>query len=750
MRELTLDANAPWQPAPTFDASPGHGAGGNVRFSAIFRRYRVPFTLIMALAVLGAILVTLCSSRSYKAKTLLEVMDYNQDFMNGRDLNPNTEASTGDFIETETKLLQSDSIADRVVNALSPKLTPEDYTTQGGLKRFVRSEPAQPASPEDVIRQMLGQMKVKQQGQTSLIAVTLEGPTPKIAADTVNTLAQEFIADAEQSRWNTASHTGEFLNGQIATLRQKLEESEQQLQDYARRSGLVYTGDATHESVDTEKLRQIQQDLEAARAIRADKQAQYNMIQGSSVNALPQIVDDASIRDYNTKLADLRRQEADLRATLTPQHYKVKQVEDQIQELQSEISRHRDVLLGKIKADYLAAVNREQLRAKDFEAQIGRVSGQNAKEVRYNMLKREVDANRDLYQSMLQKVKEASVASALRASNIRVVDPAKPSFLPSSPSLPINLALGILLGIVSFVLFVLMRERMNQSIRMPGESVKLLDVPELATIPSAKRDLRITGSSLASDGEGGKGGLLGSTRELSLEKVADKWATHGSIVAESFRSAVTSILLWGRYHESNPVLVISSAHAKAGKTTSTFNLGLGLAESGRRVLIIDGDLRLSRLGQIFGVGQADGLTDILSGRVDSTLAADLVQSTPVAGLHILPSGSPHPNVPQLLHSPLLDDAIRDLRKDFDFVLIDSPPMIPLTDARLLGKHADGVILICRAGHTSVDQLVASRRRLSEDGTLVIGTILNDWNANSEDPSYVKSYEGYQKPVRSSR
>jgi polysaccharide biosynthesis transport protein len=269
----------------------------------------------------------------------------------------------------------------------------------------------------------------------------------------------------------------------------------------------------------------------------------------------------------------------------------------------------------------------------------------------------------------------------------------------------------------------------------------LLDLPELATIPSAKRDLRIpSGPQLI---EGGQARSI-TGKAPSLDKALTKWGSTGSIVAESFRSAVTSILLWGRYHEESPVIVITSSHAKAGKTTSTFNLSLGLAESGRRVLVIDGDLRLGRLGSIFGVQQANGMIDILAGRYDVTALPDLIQKTEIPGLHILPAGSSHHNVLQLLHSPRLDDVLREVRKKFDFVLIDSPPLIPLTDARLLGKHADGAILICRAGQTSFDQLIATRRRLAEDGTLVIGTILNDWNATSEDPSYLRSYEGYQR------
>jgi receptor protein-tyrosine kinase len=226
-----------------------------------------------------------------------------------------------------------------------------------------------------------------------------------------------------------------------------------------------------------------------------------------------------------------------------------------------------------------------------------------------------------------------------------------------------------------------------------------------------------------------------------------KWGELDSLIAESFRSAVTSILLAGRSESGQRVIVVTSAHPQAGKTTAVFSLGLGLAESGRKVLLIDGDLRRPRLGQIFGVQDSDGLSNILTGDGKDNDVKNLVRPTGIPGLSILPSGAMPQNVARALHSTRLDDVLKLMREEYDFVLVDSPPMIPLTDARLLGQHADGVILICRSGQTTMDQLVTTRRRLAEDGIHVMGTILNDWNAYSEDPSYLNSYAEYARPLR---
>ena len=733
------------------DLPAGQPSSEGVRYGAIFRRHRMAFLTIFASCILLSLLATALMKKTYRVKTVLEVLGMNQDFMNNKDLDPNANVSTSDsLIETQSKLLQSETVADRVVAALAPTMGDAAIQQPTGLRKWLAQGKSEAEPPENVIRGMIARMKVKAEGQSSLISVTIEGPTPALAAETANTLSKQYIEELQQARWNTSSRTADFLTHQLEGLRKSLENSEDALQSYAQKTGILYTGDSTRESVDTDKLRQIQQDLEQARALRSDKEAQLDLIKSSPADALPQVVDDANIRADTIKLTELRQQLADLRSYLTPQHYKVLQVEGQIKELQAAIERQRNIVLSKMKADYQAAVGREELRTKDYNSQVGRVSGQNVKEIKYNILKREVDANRDLYQSTLQKVKEASVVSAMRSSNVRVVDPAKVPTKPYQPNLVINLALGVLAGIMLSVLYGLLRERSDESIRTPGQATRAFDIPELAAIPSAKRDVRIRIPMSAGTTKTALAGLSsakrieGSRNPEAFDSMLENCVHTTSIVAESFRSAVTSLLLWRRRTEQSPVIVVSSTHAKAGKTTSVFNLGLGLAESGRRVLLIDGDLRLPRLGEIFGLSTAAGMSDLLSGSASVSLLRELVRDTSLPGLFVLPSGSLLPNVTQLLHSPKLDDVLERLRTEFDFILIDSPPLVPLSDARLLGQHANGMILICRAGYTSMDQLSSVQRRLTEDGTTVIGSILTDWNAKSDDPAYLNSYSHYAR------
>jgi succinoglycan biosynthesis transport protein ExoP len=228
-----------------------------------------------------------------------------------------------------------------------------------------------------------------------------------------------------------------------------------------------------------------------------------------------------------------------------------------------------------------------------------------------------------------------------------------------------------------------------------------------------------------------------------LDKEMVQWHQDETMMADAYRSAITSILLSRVNGVSPRVIVVTSPRPKAGKTTTVANLGISLAEIGRRVLLIDGDLRRPRLGKLFGLQFSTGLSDVLldAGSAIATLVSG-VRSSNVPGLYVLPGGSEPANISKLLHSTHMDTLIEVARSEYDFVLIDSPPMMGMADARLLSRNADGVILISRAGETSPEQLGEAIQRLADDGTPVIGTILNGCDLRVEDPSYVAGYNSY--------
>jgi succinoglycan biosynthesis transport protein ExoP len=368
------------------------------------------------------------------------------------------------------------------------------------------------------------------------------------------------------------------------------------------------------------------------------------------------------------------------------------------------------------------------------------------KSIQYGILKREVDSTRQLYDAMLQRLKEASIAAAMRASNIRVVDTARAPLSPYKPDATRNSALGVLAGLFLGVALVVMRERADRSIQEPGDSTFYLNLPELGVIPSAQaarhRLYYLRRKQIGEPAAPAETGLVKSDGPDRVELAS--WQHKPSLVAESVRAILTSILFSGDNGNRPRVLVVTSGSPKEGKTTVVSNLAIALAEVHQRVLLIDGDMRRPRLHEIFGVGNERGLSDILKENVAlaESGVAGAIQETKLANLFLLPSGPASNSASTLLFSRQMPGLLKDLQRQFDSILIDTPPMLQMPDARVLGRLADAVLLVIRAGHTTRDAAMAARQRFEEDGTPVLGTILNDWDPKSSGGSYYGYYKYY--------
>ena len=729
----------------------------SVNYAALLRRHRSAIVLIVGGTLLLSVLYTLVAHKVYKSEAILEVMGMNQDFMNSKDVDPTASQITGDeFIETQTKLLKSPPVMRRTAELLGPKV-PSEIAGAGGLFGTVRgwfggTPDVTAADREAVVFDILHGAKVKVDGASDLILLTVTGPEPKLTAEAANTLTEQFIEHAQDVRLDSAGNTNKFLTAELTDARKKLQVSEDDLQNYARQTGIVIPSD-TQESVAADKLRQIQSDLEKAEADEMGTKAQVETTHNTPSEALPQVLDDQTMRDIKARLTDLKRQLSDLSVTLTPANYKIQQLNAQIADLESQAAHQRATIIKRLGVQNSETARRKQLLGAAYQQQLGVVSDQSAKEVRYNILKKEVDANRDIYQSMLQRVKQATIVAALKSSDVRVVSPALPSKRPYQPNLVLNLAIGLLCGLVFSTCFILMSERNDASLRSPGQSVKHLNVPELAVIPSARIGnseripLTLRNLNAASVASESKNGLI-TSKSAIVDKEMVQWCQDETMMADAYRSAITSILLTRINGVSPRVILVTSPRPKAGKTTTVANLGISLAEIGRRVLLIDGDLRRPRLGKLFGLQFATGLSDALLDEGSGKITLDsVVRSSAVPGLYVLPGGSEPANISRLLHSTFLDSLVELARSEYDFVLIDSPPMMGMADARLLSRNADGVILISRAGETSPEQLTEAKERLADDGTPVIGTILNGCDLRVEDPAYVNHYNSYAGAAR---
>jgi succinoglycan biosynthesis transport protein ExoP len=351
-------------------------------------------------------------------------------------------------------------------------------------------------------------------------------------------------------------------------------------------------------------------------------------------------------------------------------------------------------------------------------------------------------------------LKQSTLASALRASNIRVVDPAKVPQRPYKPDIPISSSLGLLGGLFAGAALVIMQERADRTIQAPGETPSYLRVPELGIIPvddaGALIRIRFAGNhTAAQEGSETSKSILPAMRR-GVEMVT--WQRKASLVAESFRATLVSIMFSGEDGERPKVLVVTSASPSEGKSTVVSNLGVAIAEVNQRVLLIDADLRKPRLHTIFKLKNDRGLSDLLRCKEPSAFPIEsYIQETGVPDLYVMTSGSATSVATSLLYSARLPEVLKEIRTKFETVIIDTPPMLQIPDARVLGRMVDRVILVVRAGKTTRDAAMAARQRFFEDGTPLLGTLLNYWNPKRSPNGYYgysdkhyKSYKSYSQ------
>jgi polysaccharide biosynthesis transport protein len=716
-------------------------ADGNIfQHFRILRRRAFLLAAMAAIAGLIGYLSTLPQIPIYRARTSLEIAGTNWPGVVAAGDQAPAPDNDDTYLQTQIKVFQSESMADRVVTKLKLENRPELLTTTGIIsqlrERYGPSTAPEFNSHDLALRHVLANLKVRPAGQTRVIEILYDCPDPNLAAAVANAVVEEYILRFLELRGSTNQSTTEWLTAQLEELRGKLERSQLDLQAYAREAGLiVFTSDK--QSIAEDSLKQLRDDLSKAALDRIAKQSENEIAGAFPYESLPEVLENPVLQEYRIKLGGLQRDLARLSESFTPTHYKVRHVQAEIGELQTLMTTERDNILKRISNRFAAAQRRESLLTDAYTAETKHFSELAERGIRYEMLKHEADTNRQLFDSMLQKVKEARITSALRASNIRMLDKAKPPIRPYSPDKRASTAIGLLAGLCFGMVFVIARERSDRSMKAPGDIAAQLGLKELGTIPAARIDPDVRGRR-----------WLLSKGSAELEHIRPipelvTWQRQSSVMAESFRSALASLLFNYRRGQPPRVVVITSPGPSEGKTVAASNLAIALAETHQRVVLIDADMRRTRLHDVFNVPNTWGLSNLLSGHnaIGSCPLEALTRETEIPGLHIVPSGPSVLNTSSLFYSNRLKSLLQRLQQDFDMILIDTPPMMQFPDARLLGQLADGVVLVVRAGQTTSDRALAASRQLGVDTIPIIGAILNDWDPSSGVP--LSSYHPYE-------
>jgi polysaccharide biosynthesis transport protein len=702
--------------------------------------------LLLAGTMGGSILgfcATLPALQVYQARTSMEIAGMNENFLNIKQSDPVSYAESrndGTDLETQIAILKSNSLRERVSAKLGG--VPQRTKPATLLEKLGLDQRRQAADPSLALSMAAASVRVTPTPWSRVIEVAVDSTSPAMAADFANTLVNEFIEQNIETRWQSSLRTEHWLTRQIEDMRIKLEQSESKLQEYARQAGLLSANDKS--SVSEDRLRQVQQQLSSAQSELVAKQARNEMLGSNPEGTVPDVLNDEAIQGFEQKIADLRRQVAELTVTYTKESSQVRRLMAQIETMEQARDKAVKMIAQRIRNEYEEAQRKTGLIENEFQMLKAQVSSEGQRSVEYSLLKGEVESNRNMYEAMLRQLKQSSIASAMRASTVRVVDPAEKPDQPYKPNRERAAILGAIAGCFVCVGLVVLRQYTDRAIRDPGEVVAWTGIPELGLIPSYKAGRRAAYQPFKA---AVMHGLPGSGRRRSSPAVElTSWQSSSSRIAESFRATLMS-MLFARHNGDRPrTLVVTSAGPMEGKSTVAANLGVVLAQMGIRVLLIDADLRKPRLHTIFGIEAQMGLIGVLDrmrASEEETEDEICVRATELPGLSLLPAGGTTADSTSLLYGDRLAKLLRRLRDRYDMVLVDTPPMLEIPDARIIGRVADATILVVRAGVTTRTAVTAASQRLADDGIDLMGAIVNDWNpANSSTGYYGYSARYY--------
>jgi succinoglycan biosynthesis transport protein ExoP len=712
----------------------------------IIKRRRNLLFLVCGVVLAGSLLLYATTPKSYRATTTIQIERRLPGPMRVEDvLGFESYWDAESFYPTQFRLLQSRGLAAKVVRDL--RLLDDPYFNPSRNRLFAANHVTTSTAADDeaamvrAAQRIQAGLSINPIRNTRLVEISFVAPAPRLAARVANGVAQAYIEWGIETRGASVDKASSFLAGQTEALKQEIQNKEAQLQAYSRRSDIVALDPGSN--VIVQRLEALNRDYTGAVSDRINKEAKYRELTNAPMETVADTLSGGLVGQLRSDVLKLEQEYASKLATYKPEWPAMQDLKAQIDKSRQNLAAVVEETVQKARdaarADYQTALRREQSLADELDKQKAQAMQLNSAAVEYNNLKVEVSTRRALLDELLKKQSETEVASRLqgsRESNVVVVDKALVPGGPYRPSLRRNLFLGLALGLGLGLGVVFLVEHLDRSIKSPEDVDRVLGLPLLGVVPDI---------SAGKGGYGYYGGYYGSTHSRSgrrkgrtqlapeiqhIELICESGPRLA--VSEAYRSARTALLLSsGKALRS---LVVTSARMGEGKTATTGNLGVVLSQLGRQVLIIDGDLRKPRQHEIFKVSNRVGLVSYLAGQADP---ADIVQRTPIPDLYVTPSGPIPPNPAELLASDRMREFLSLAQQRFDLIVIDSSPVLPVTDAVILSGLVDGVVLCLGAGLVLREDALTCAERLTMVDSHILGVILNA--VRQTGSRYYKSY-----------
>jgi capsular exopolysaccharide synthesis family protein len=729
------------------------------------RRWMIAAFALVVLA--GAAFKTFTMTPTYTAKGTL-IIEKEPNILTFQEIFQ-IESYRDDYYQTQYKLLQSYALAERTVEKLGlAEKKARELNARPMKKNGQPVDPKNPGFKRGLAESLMGAIKVRPIRLTRLVDIEYSDKDPNAAADTVNALFDAFVDMSIETKYAATEQASEFLTNQIKSITKEIESAQQQLQRYGAEKNIVALSDK--ETTTIEKLAALNSALTEATIERVKKETYYNEVKIASPDYIPETMGNQLIQRLRETYVGLSRDYQKKAETYKPDYPEMVRLKSELDTTRGALETETQSFIKGTYSDFQAALKKEQSLTDVFNTQKQEALLLNSNAIAYNSLKNEIDNKKNLLESLMTRQSETDVSArlrGLRTSNVRVVDTARVPVAPSSPNIKRNLLLALFLGLFGGIGLAFLMEYLDNSVKTSEDIERYAKLPTLGIIPEFNVNEFKKGYGYGY-GYGSRSKKKEKRRELESDGKIKVWreaspagepagasakaAKEGKIKAielityyapksdfsENYRSIRTAFLL-SSAGPSRKAMIIASALPEEGKSAYCCNFAVTLAQNNKKTLILDADLRKPRQHRIFDIKNVQGLTNYLSGGLE---LESLIKGTKVPNLFLVNAGPIPPNPMELLGSEKMGHLLERLKEVFDYVVIDTPPLLSVSDAFVLAPHADGVILVVWSGKTRRESLRLAKEKLDLMSVSTLGVVINRINLKELGYYYRDYYHRY--------
>jgi succinoglycan biosynthesis transport protein ExoP len=705
---------------------------------------------VFAIIVITVAIHTYTATPIYKATTRLVIEKENPNVVSIQEVMA-VDSSGTDYYQTQYKIIESRAVARSVIQRLHLKDSPEFFPEpkddiisnlkqsiqetiqywKDSISSLLKSDKAETMESTEaydpdstLVSDFIDRIEVSPIRNSRLLDLSFEGMNPVLVTEIVNSLARAYIDQNLELKLKAVQDAVKWLHQRIEVERKKVEQAEQALLKYKEKYDIItdFTSDTEH--VTAQKLAQLNAQVVDAESTRVEAETRYRQALGlkgspDMLGSIPEVINNDLIGSIKKMEVDLYKRMSELSEKYGKNHPHMVAMEAELKTLEKRKAQEISRVINALNNNYKVALAKEESLKAALASQKKESLDLNQKAIQYTVLNREVTSARDMYDLLIKRFKETTLTEDMRTGNIRIVDRAEVPRTPVKPKKRLNLLLAVIVGLVAGIGLAFFFEYLDNTIKIPEDLKQHLKIPYLGPTPLIE--------------------AKGKSQDNG-ERSTDLVCLHSpkSTASESYRGLRTNIL-FSSAGSAPQVILVTSPGPREGKTITTANLAIAMAQSGSRVALIDCDLRRPKIHSLFGVARDRGITNLLVG---SDGIEKTVVHSQIPNLDLVLSGPLPPNPSEMLGSERMADLVKDLRKRYDRILIDSPPITAVTDSIILSKYVDGVVLVIRAGDTVRDVAKNSLNQLQAVGAHILGGVLNAVDIGKDKYYYYYYYQYY--------